>query len=64
MPLSIENLCPDFLAFWEQARAGYVVGYRMVQRLAQTCTVAEMARWQLDRVHQELRAVLTLEGLS
>ena len=40
------------------ARAGYVVGYRMVQQLAQTYTVAEMARWPLDQVFKELQAVL------
>ena len=45
------------------ARAGYVVGYRMVQRLAQAHTVAEMARWPLERVNQELRAVLARESL-
>jgi len=39
------------------ARAGYVVGYRMVQQLAKIFTVAEMARWPLARVNQELRAV-------
>jgi hypothetical protein len=46
------------------ARAGYVVGYRVLQRLAQTYTVAEMARWPLDRVCQELRTVLALEPFA
>jgi hypothetical protein len=41
------------------ARAGYVVGYRMVHRLAETFPVAEMARWPIARVNQELRDVLT-----
>jgi hypothetical protein len=35
----------------------------MVQRLAQAHTVAEMARWPLERVNQELRAVLARESL-
>jgi hypothetical protein len=43
------------------ARAGYVVGYRMIQRLAKMYTVAEMARWPMDRVYRELRAVMTVE---
>ena len=43
------------------ARAGYVVGYRAIQQLAQRYTIAEMARWPLDRVLQQLRSVLAPE---
>jgi uncharacterized protein YjaZ len=46
------------------ARAGYVVGYRVLQRLAQTNTVEEMARWPLDRVCLELRTVLALQPFA
>lgn len=45
------------------ARAGYVVGYRLVQELARTYSVAEMARWPIDRVYQELRDALARERL-
>jgi hypothetical protein len=43
------------------ARAGYVVGYRLLQELAHANSVAEMARWPLTRVYQELRDALSRE---
>jgi hypothetical protein len=43
------------------ARAGYVVGYRLVQELARTYSVADMARWPLARVEQEFRDALGRE---
>jgi hypothetical protein len=46
------------------ARAGYVVGYRAVQQLGRAYPVADMAGWSLERVHQELRAVLTSDRFS
>lgn len=39
-------------------RAGYFVGYRIVRALCQHYTIADMARWSLDRIQTEERQML------
>jgi hypothetical protein len=39
-------------------RYGYFAGYRLLQRLAEERSTADLARWRPDRIHQEIARLL------